>query len=57
MAKLVVNGKMTRAKFETSYKAWKNHISHGNCYKLGNSMDEKIEAILKGEENVSNKSK
>lgn len=57
MAKLVVNGKMTRSKFETSYKAWKNHISHGNCYKLGNSMDKKIKAILKGEENVSNKSK
>ena len=47
MAKLVVSGKLPREKFDASYGAWKNHISHGNCYKLGKVMDEKIKSILK----------
>ncbi len=46
MARLVVTGRLPRDKFETSYRAWKNHISHGNCYKLGKSMDEKINRIF-----------
>lgn len=48
MAKLVVEGKLSEEKFWESYNAWKNHISHGNCYRLGKAMDEKINAILGG---------
>lgn len=46
MAKLVRDGKLSKEKFHASYNAWKNHISHGNCYKLGKAMDEKINGIL-----------
>lgn len=46
MAKLVASGKLPLQKFQTSYGAWKNHISHGNCYHLGVSMDQKIAEIL-----------
>ena len=46
MAKLVASGKLPPEKFQTSYGAWKNHISHGHCYRLGNNMDKKIQAIL-----------
>lgn len=42
MAKLVEEGKLPPEKLETSYGAWKNHISHGNCYRLGRAMDQKI---------------
>ena len=51
MAKLVAAGKLDREKFDASYGAWKNHISHGNCYHLGRSMDAKITEILQGEVN------
>lgn len=47
MARLVASGKLSREKFDDSYNAWKNHISHGNCYKLGKSMDKKVNEILK----------
>ena len=46
MAKLVAEGKLPLEKFQASYGAWKNHISHGNCYRLRQSMDMKIQAIL-----------
>lgn len=46
MAKLVVAGKLSEEKFNASYTAWKNHISHGNCYNLSRSFDEKIQQIL-----------
>lgn len=46
MAKLVAAGKLPAEKFWASYGAWKNHISHGNCYKLGSAVDEKIKKIL-----------
>ena len=46
MAKLVAAGKLPMEKFQTSYGAWKNHISHGNCYKLGRAMDQKINNVL-----------
>ncbi len=49
MAKLVSEGKLSPEKFQSSYGAWKNHISHGNCYKLGKSMDKEIEKILQNE--------
>lgn len=42
MAKLVGAGKLSREKFEASYNAWKNHVSHGNCHSLIKAMDEKI---------------
>ena len=51
MAKLVEKGVLLEEQFNDSYRAWKNHISHGNCYKLAKSMDEKIDAIKLGEQN------
>ena len=47
MAKLVADGKLPFEKFAASYSAWKNHISHGDCYRLGQSMDREIVRILK----------
>ncbi len=47
MAYLVKRGKLNREKFDESYNAWKNHISHGNCVKLGHEMDGYIKGILK----------
>jgi len=55
MAKLVAAGKLPREKFESSYGAWKNHISHGNCYQLGKSMDKRINEILGGGEDSRGK--
>lgn len=46
MAKLVRDGRLTKEKFYNSYHAWKNHISHGNCYNLSLQMDEKIKQII-----------
>lgn len=46
MAKLVAAGKLPEEKFRASYGAWKNHISHGNCYRLGREMDRKIDEVL-----------
>lgn len=48
MAKLVVDGKLPEKKFQSSYGAYKNHISHGNCYQLGRAMDRKIHQLLGG---------
>ena len=45
MAKLVAAGKLPADTFQSSYCAWKNHISHGNCYRLGKAMDDKIRDI------------
>ena len=39
MISLVKDGKLSQEKFFESYNAWKNHISHGNCIKLGYEMD------------------
>lgn len=50
MAKLVVAGGLSEEKFYDSYNAWKNHISHGNCYKLGCILDEKIKLVLNRKE-------
>ena len=53
MAKLVASGKLPLDKFRASYDAWKNHISHGNCYRLAIKMDCKIQKVLfLGEENA-----
>jgi len=48
MAKLVAAGKLPEKKFRASYGAYKNHISHGNCFHLGKAMDEKMSRILSG---------
>lgn len=53
MARLVAAGELPMEKFQTSYGAWKNHIYHGNCYKLGKSMDERINAIIYGRSDES----
>ena len=49
MIKLVKSGKLTKEKFYESYNAWKNHISHGNCIKLGYEMDKYIESLFNQE--------
>ena len=46
MVSLVKNGKLTEEKFYESYNAWKNHTSHGNCYKLRCDMDKYIEELF-----------
>lgn len=46
MMGLVRHGKLSEEKFKESYGAWKNHISHGNCVKLGYEMDVHIESLL-----------
>lgn len=46
MAKLAAAGTIPLESFSDSYRAWKNHISHGNCASLGRSMDRKITEIL-----------
>lgn len=48
--KLVAEGKIKKSQFDEQYNAWKNHISHGNCMKLGYVMDKYIESILLGED-------
>ena len=48
MAKLLVSGMLEREKFEESYKAFKNHISHGNCVKFGYQLDQMVNEILDG---------
>lgn len=49
MARLVNEGKMSKEKFYESYNAWKNHISHGNCIKLGYEMDMYIKRLFETE--------
>lgn len=46
MAKLVSAGKLPREKFDASYQAWKNHVSHGQCYGLALSMDAKVNKVI-----------
>lgn len=46
MARLVADGKLPMDKFNASYNAWKNHISHGNCFRLGQAMDEMVYTML-----------
>lgn len=46
MIDLVKRGKLNKEKFYESYNAWKNHISHGNCIKLGYEMDKYINELF-----------
>lgn len=52
-ARLVNEGKMTKEKFDEKYQSWKNHASHGNCYKLLCSMDKFVESLFIDKENIS----
>ena len=45
-AKLVAEGKMTLEKFDESYTSWKNHASHGNCFKLICEMDKYVDELF-----------
>lgn len=45
-AKLVAQGRMERSKFDEIYASWKNHISHGNCFKLSIDMDRYIDHLF-----------
>lgn len=47
MAKLVINGRLERKKFDESYDSFKNYISHGNCIKFAYELDRMIDDILK----------
>lgn len=49
MARLVADGKLPLEKFYTSYNAWRNHISHGNCHNLSRAVDKKIREVLRKE--------
>ena len=46
MAKLVKVSKLSIKKFNDSFNAWENHISHGNCYKLKTKTEIKLNKIL-----------
>jgi hypothetical protein len=46
MAYLVHKEKLSAEKLLESYSSWKNHISHGNCIKLGYEMDNYINELL-----------
>lgn len=49
MARMVDAGELPVEKFQESYGAWKNHISHGNCYRMGSRMDKRINETLRRE--------
>ena len=51
MAKLVVKCELREEKFNFSFNAWKNHISHGNCYKLSKEFEERLKNIIKEQKN------
>lgn len=51
MAKAVVNERLIKEKFDESYIAFKNHISHGNCMKFGYELDQMVNGIVKGNKN------
>ena len=56
-AKLVKDGRMTRRYFDESYNSWKNHASHGNCYKLICSMDKFVESLFEENGTKENRNK
>lgn len=43
---LVKQGKMSKEEFNERYVSWKNHASHGNCYKLIQEMDMFVESLF-----------
>lgn len=53
MAKLAADEKISEETVRSSYGAWKNHISHGDCRGLADKMDQKMKGVLHGERNES----
>ena len=51
MAKLAADEKISEETIQSSYGAWKNHISHGDCRGLADKMDQKMKGVLHGERN------
>lgn len=47
MARLVREGKMTRAKFDECYGSWKAHANLGNSYKLLRRMDAYVRDLMR----------
>lgn len=45
-AKLVFDGRMERKRFEEIYQSWRNHASHGNCFKLIFEMDLFVDELM-----------
>lgn len=45
-ARLVEAGKMERKRFDEIYQSWRNHASHGNCFKLIYNMDLFVEKLM-----------
>ncbi len=46
MSKLLKSGRLSKEKFNASYASWKNHISHGSCYRLSKRMDKNLRCVL-----------
>lgn len=46
LAKLVKDNKLTKEKFDESFNACKNHISHGNCVKFTYELDKYVEGLF-----------
>lgn len=47
VARLVREGKMTRAKFDECYSSWKAHANLGNSYKLLRRMDAYVRDLMR----------
>lgn len=53
MAYLVVEGKLSKTKFEECYQSWKAHAAFGDCEGIVSSLDKQIDDILKvSEDNI-----
>lgn len=46
MARLVVDGKLDKKKFEECYSSWKAHAAFGDCDKIVENLDKQINDIL-----------
>ena len=45
-AKLVFDDRMERKRFNEIYQSWRNHASHGNCFKLIYEMDLFVDELM-----------
>lgn len=45
-AKLITDGRMERKRFDEIYQSWRNHASHGNCFKLIYEMDLFVDELM-----------
>ena len=46
MAKLVIDGKLDRKKFDECYQSWKAHAKFGDCEGIIDNLDRQINQIL-----------